>query len=112
MTSVFDGMAGVLNGVFGAPVVYQPAYGPAQTVQAVFRAEPIEVAGSDGHAVLIVAPTLRVQRNILPDIGRGDHVVPSVASARGKTFKVINMIPTASPAGDAFWVCELEEVLP
>lgn len=111
MTSIFDGMAGVLNGVFGAPVVYNPKVGAEQTVQAVFRAEPIEVAGTDGHAVVIMAPTLRVQRNLLPDIGRGDLVTPSVASAQGKTFRVLNRLATASPSPDGFLVCELEEVL-
>lgn len=112
MTSVFDGMAGVLNSVFGAPVTIKPVSGGILEVPAVFRAEPIEVAGTDGHAVLISAPTLRVKRDVLPDIGHGDLVIPSVASASGKTFRVLNRIATGSPASDAFLVCELEEVFP
>lgn len=112
MPSIFDGMAGLLNDVFGDPVTFQPVSGITQQVQAVFRTEPIEVTGSDGHVVLIIAPTLRVMRNVLPGIGRGDLVKPSSTAAEGKTFRVLNRIQTASPAVDAFFVCELEEVLP
>lgn len=107
MTALFDGMAGVLNDVFGAPVIYTPDGGAPQSVQAVFRAAPIEVVDEEGHTVLILSPTIRVRRDLVPSIGRGDQVEPSIAP--GRVYRVLNILPSGSPAADAFIVCELEE---
>ncbi|MBY6160030.1 hypothetical protein KUV73_04060 [Mameliella alba] len=106
MTSVFDGLAGVLNGVFGAPVEIEPTGEAAYTVQGVFRREPIEVAGAEGEPVLILSPTLRVQRDAVPALDRGDIVRPSTAP--GEVFRVANGQDTMSPASDGFAVYELE----
>ncbi|MBU2936985.1 MULTISPECIES: head-tail joining protein [Pacificibacter] len=106
MTSVFDGMAGVMNAAFGAPVLYQPVEGEPSTVQASLREGPIEVAGGDGHPILIMNPTLQVPKTVLPNIARGDRV-SSVANPSDVYF-VINRLPNGSPASDAMIVCELE----
>ena len=106
MTSVFDGLAGVLNGVFGAPVVFTPQGGSSQTLKSMFRETPITVSGPDGGDVLIVAPTWRVPRDILTDVRRGDTItVPD-----GRVFKVLNQLPSGSPAQDAFVLYELEHL--
>lgn len=104
MTSIFDGMAGVLNSVFGAPVMYLPQTGEPRAVQSVFRESPITVSGPDGGDVLIVAPTWKVPRNLLPEVRRNDQIEVS----GGRLFKVLNQIGSGSPASDAFIIYELE----
>jgi len=108
--SLFDGIAGVLTGVFGAPVLYTPAEGVPITVEARFRSQPIEVPDTDGNTVIILSPTLRVSRTVLPDIARGDLVQPE--GEHGPIYRVLNRLPSGSPADDAFIVCELEEAEP
>lgn len=110
MTSIFDGMAGVLNDTFGAPVTIQPATGGGFiTVQAVFRRDPVEVPAEDGEPVLILSPTLKLRRDQVPDIARGDLVTPTLTP--GQQYRVVNTMPTGSPASDGFILCELEEVI-
>ncbi|MFD1913803.1 head-tail joining protein [Halodurantibacterium flavum] len=101
----FDGMAGLLTEIFGAPVLFRPALEEPRTVASVFRETPIEVTDSDGRAVLIVAPTWRVRRDLVPEVARGDRIEPG----NGKVYEIVNAQPGGSPAGDAFWLCELEE---
>ena len=107
--SLFDGMAGLLSDVFGAPVIYTPqGGGQPQVVQALLREGPVEVAGSDGHPVLIMAPTLQVPGDVLPGIARRDTV--AAVAAPGLVYVVINRLPSGSPAADAMILCELERV--
>ncbi len=106
MTSIFDGMAGVMAESFGAPVIYTPKDGDPVTVTAVLREGPIEVAGEDGRAVLIMSPSLQVPRNVLPDIAREDRV--AAAAEPDKVYIVLNAMPNGSPASDAMIICELE----
>ncbi|WP_041527107.1 head-tail joining protein [Paracoccus aminophilus] len=106
MTGIFDGMAGILADVVGTSITYHPASGAARDIQSVFREAPIEVEGADGHEVLITAPTWRVSRAIVPDVRRGDRI----AVSGGRIFRVMAVHPTASPAMDAFVVCELQVV--
>lgn len=104
MTSLFDGMATLLNGAFGGVVTLAHPSGALQTnVPAVFRAEPLELTGEAG-LVLIEQPTLRIRRDIAPEIQRGTHVtLPD-----GRRFRVESRIPGGSPAEDAFIICTLE----
>lgn len=109
MTGVFDGMAGVLSDVLGAPVTIQPIKtGGFSTVQAIFRKDPIEVPSEDGEPVLMLSPTLKVRRDLVPAIERGDLVEPTLTP--GVQYRVVNTLPTGSPASDGFILCELEEV--
>ena len=108
MTSVFDGMAGALNAVFGAPVVFQQVGQSARTIQGVFRREPIEVSGEDGAPIWIMSLSIRFQRSDVVGIRRGDLVQPSVDA--GKTYRIINTPDTNSPAADGFLICALEVV--
>lgn len=103
--SVFDGMAGLLNDVLGGPVTFVDAGTGAQvTVAAMFREEPIEVAGEQGGFVLIEQPTVRVPNTLAPGLRRGDQViVPD-----GRQFRIESTIGTGSPAADKFTVCTLE----
>lgn len=103
--SVFDGMTGVLNQVFGAPVLLWPRSGGQKTIQAVFRREPIEVAQEGGRSVLIAAPTLKVPEPVASTIRRDDMI-----EVGGVRYVVLNKMPNASPAADRFVMFELEEV--
>ena len=93
---------------FGAPIIYTPKDGEPITVRAMLREGPIEVAGDDGRAVLILSPTLQVPKSVLPNIARGDLV--SAVSAPEKVYLVLNSLPNGSPAADAMLICELELV--
>lgn len=107
MTSIFDGVSGILNDTLGAPVRYAPRMGEILNVHSVFRRTPIEVEGEDGTAVLIEAPTWRVRKGTLdPMPARGDQITPS----DGNTYAVISEHQTGSPAADAFVIYALERV--
>ena len=104
MPSIFDGMTGILADVFGDPVTYLPAGGAARPVQSVFREAPIEVEGADGQIVRIDAPSWRVARDLAPEVRRNDRItVPD-----GRSFVIMVVHPTGSPASDAFLICELQ----
>lgn len=105
MTGIFDGMAGVLNSVFGAPVSHTPQGQASRTIDAVFRKEPDTVTDREGHDYLIAVPTLRVLKADAASISRGDEIEPG----DGAKYVVLNQQPSGSPASDAFVVFELEE---
>lgn len=104
MASIFDGLAGALNGVFGAPVNFSPVIGTPRIVHSVFREDPITVTGADGGDVLIEAPTWRVPKSEMINARRKD----TIEVADGRVFQILNQIGTGSPASDAFIVYELE----
>jgi len=104
--SIFDGMAGVLNDVFGAPVLFLPRTGGEQQIKSVFREEPVTVTGEDGREVLIVAPTWKVPSTAGVDIVREDCIEPG----NGKRYRILNRIHSGSPASDRFVIYELEAV--
>lgn len=106
MTSVFDGLAGITNRVFGADVVHIPAGQSARTIRAIFRSEPIEEDTGDGRPVLILSPTVSVQAADAALIDVGDEIRPSL----GGEYIVVNKIANGSPASDAFTIFELEKV--
>ena len=110
MPAIFDGMAGVLNAVFGAPVTITRAGQSAVTVQAVFREMPVEDEAADGRTFLSITPTLKLQKTAIAALAKGDLVAP--ASSAPRTFKVLQFFPGASPAADAFVTYLLEEVRP
>lgn len=108
MTGIFDGMAGILTGVFGSTVQFAPRYGPMRDVAGVFRETPVEVTGADGQIVVIEAPTWRVPRDLVPEIRRDDLI--RLEDAR--IFRITVVHKAASPARDAFLLCELHEDRP
>lgn len=98
MTSIFDGVAGTLNDVFGAPVTIWDDTGVARTVQARFRYEPTEVFGADDAPSLVEQPVLYVPKTLADGIARGT----AVEIASGERFLVVNRQRSqASPASDA-----------
>jgi hypothetical protein len=107
MASIFDGISGMLSATFGAQVEYQPQGGSPRAIQSVFRNMPIEVAGSDGHPILTTAATWRVHASLVPELRRGDRILPG----DGKTYAILNIHPTGSPAADAAVICELERIV-
>lgn len=106
MSSVFDGMAGVLNTMFGASVVISGSV--TGTFQAIFREVPVEQEVADGRIVVAVTPTLRVRRSDIAALVKGDVVAPS--ETPGRTFKVLQSFPSQSPAADRFVTYTLEQV--
>lgn len=110
MASVFDGLAGALNAVFGAPVTITRRGESGVTLQAVFREVPVEQEAADGRDFVTITPTLRVQKGAIAVLARGDLVAPSTTS--GRTFTVLQPYFGASPAADAFVTYVLEEVRP
>lgn len=108
MTDVFDGMAGVINSVLGDRVTVAPAMGAPFDLHAIFREDPVEVLDDEGRGVLLMSPSLSVQK---PDdvlLTRGDVIQPP----DGRSFKIVNGQPNGSPATDAFVIFELEESIP
>ncbi len=104
MTRIFDGMAGILSDTFGDPVIFLPKAGSSRPIMSMFREAPIEVDGADGQIVRIDAPTWRVRRDLAPGVRRGDRItVPD-----GRTFEVMVVHPTGSPATDALLICECQ----
>ena len=106
MTSVFDGLAGALNQVFGAPVSLVGPLGVTDTIRAVFRQDPVEVETADGRMQVVQSPTLRVPRDLAAGIGREHRIV----LADGREFRVLQVMTGPSPAIDGFSYCELELV--
>lgn len=104
--SLFDGMAGVLTDVFGAPVTYTPQGGVARQIHSVFRRQPVEAVDPDNHPVLVVSPTWTVPKTLAPEVAAGDRIEPG----DGKNYEILNVWPSGSPASDARVLCELFEV--
>ena len=105
MTTVFDGMAGVLNSVLGAPVSVYLRGAELRQMQAYFRMQPMEAAQDDGGSVLVQMPMLEVPKTDADQMRRGDIVLLS----DGQQFKVLSRNPNGSPASDAFIAFALEE---
>lgn len=104
MTSLFDGLAGLLNDVFGDPVIWTPSGGAPVTIRAVFRQQPVEVASDQGGTVLISDAVLRVQKTAGSGMVAGDIVTLS----DGRSFRIESRIPGESPASDGFLIFTLE----
>lgn len=105
MPSIFDGVAGILNDMFGASVTITPAAGVPVNVQAIFREEPVVIGGGEGGDVLGVMPTLKVQSAGAAGLATGDTVDPG----NGKIYRIVNSSVSGSPAADRFIIFELEE---
>ncbi len=99
-------MAGLLTETFGGPVTYTPAGGAPRVIASVFRRTPVEATDPEGHAVLVTTPTWTVPRALVPEVKRGDRIVPG----DGLTYEIRNVWPSGSPAADARVICELFEV--
>lgn len=106
MTSLFDGMTGVLNDVFGAPVVHVPAAGGSNNLTGIFREDPIEVDTGEGDPITIVDPTLRLRATDAAGVAVGDQVTPEGKAAH----KVASKVTGGSPASDGFVIFQLELV--
>lgn len=106
MSSLFDGVSGLINDVFGAPLTYTPKFGLPREIRAIFRGSPVDLVDADGIRVRDLGPTLRLRRGDAPDIGRGDQITLS----DGRRFEVDAVWPYRAPASDGFLVCDLTEV--
>lgn len=106
MTSLYDGLAGVLNDIFGAPVKHTTKAGVCRELRGVFRREPDEYVDDEGRAVVVVGPSLRLQKSDAANVKVGD-VIEIEGGAR---FQVTGWRPNISPAADAFILFDLEAV--
>lgn len=105
MTGVFDGMAGVLNGVFGAPVLISPGGGAAISVRGVIRDREVTVAEADGSEVIAKLTTLSAQAGDVIALVKGDIVENSA----GRQWRVQYRAVSESPADDRFETFVLED---
>ena len=109
MSSVFDGLAGILTGVLGSPdIIWLPVGLEPVTVASLFRRMPVEVPGPDGEPVLAMTPVWRVplDPNWAREPQRGDRVQPG----DGHTYRILSVQPSGSPAVDRFLLCALERL--
>lgn len=107
MTSIFNGMAGVINTVLGAPVTYAPPAGDPVSLHSIFRETPIEVATEEGGSVLTSGPSWQVRRDLISGVPAKGAVL---TTADGRQWKILNYLISRSVAVDAFYLCELERV--
>lgn len=105
MTSLFDGVAGMLSATFGAQITHTPSGGSAVSIEGVLRREPVNIPDEDGREILDLGPVLRVTSDLAATISRGDEII----GPDGTTYTVLNAQPDGSPAADAFVIIELEE---
>ena len=105
MTGIFDGVAGVLADVFGAPVTVTPEAGAPFEVTGIFREVPVVLGQGEGGDVLAVETSLQVRKPEADAIATGAAIDPG----NGKTYTVLNKLPSGSPAQDAFTTFQLEE---
>lgn len=104
MPSPFDGMSGIIAAVLGDVVVIYPGGGPAQEVQAVFRENPIETGDAFGEGGFWTsAPSLKIKMTDADNLGSGDRI-----EADGRIWRIVNRVPSKSPAADRFVMFELE----
>lgn len=104
MPGPFDGMSGIIAGVFGDVVVIYPGGGSAQEVQAIFRENPIQTGDAFGEGGFWTsAPSLKVKATEAEGLGSGDRV-----DADGRIWRILNRVPGGSPAADRFLMFELE----
>lgn len=102
--TVFDGLAGALNAVFGAPVTITPEAGPAVTARGILRELPEFEADSDDRRHFVPQFALQVPKPIPAALARG----ATVTTAGGTRYQVLGVFPDRSPAADAFMVAHLE----
>ena len=105
VTGVFDGMAGVLNATFGAPVVIHPGGGAAAGVRGVLRDLPQRVTDDRGMEVETVQPTLRLPLADAVGLVEGDVVI----AASGQRYVVTLRVTPTSPAADRLVLFHLRE---
>jgi hypothetical protein len=96
--SVFDGMAGVLHDVFGAPVTVTPPNGPAFTVHAVLRQFSEMDSIVDGRTLRVHWATLEMPASA-PAVPVGATVTGTAVP--GRVFRVLARVESTSPAADA-----------
>ncbi|WP_334194814.1 head-tail joining protein [Pararhodobacter sp.] len=108
MTSVFDGMATRLAGVFGAPdILWLPEGLDPLTVPSIFRMVPVEIADETGEPVLALSPVWRVPRN--KDWARNPQRGDRIQLPDGRIYRLVSVHSSGSPAEDRFLHCALEE---
>lgn len=106
MSSLFDGISGLINDVFGSPMTYTTHWGASSEVRAILRHQPVDLVDDQGLRVRDLGPTLRARRCDLPDLRRGDRItLPD-----GRAYEVAAVWPSGSPAADGFFVADLTEL--
>jgi hypothetical protein len=104
MTSIFDGLGGLINSVFGSNVTLFYAALPSVTVQGIFRDMPVTFQTADGREMTIVSPSLRLSRASASLLKPRDKVL----LPDGRQFFVTQVHRSYNPAADALWYVELE----
>ena len=71
---IFDGLAGALNAVFGAPATIFPENGSGTVIRAVFRHELREISDEHGGMPLSRAAVFKAQKEDVVSLSSGDRV--------------------------------------
>ena len=104
MASIFDGIGTLTTGLFGDVVSVTPDGGLAREIQAVFRETPAPVLTDEGGEIMTVVPTLIAVAGDVADLVPYGIVRPD----NGKVYRVIDKVPSGSPADDATMILRLE----
>jgi hypothetical protein len=104
--SLFDGITGVLNATFGAPVTITPPAGEPWAGRGMFRDSPVDHIAALGRPYGTNIFTLQIQRPLPEAAVVGAKVEPSIRP--GESFRVLGIYRDRSPAADAFAILELE----
>jgi hypothetical protein len=108
--SLFDGMTALFENIFDGVAMLHQEGGAEIPLRGIFREEPVEVPGVDGHTTMSVAPILKVRGEFARLLERGSRV--SVEERPGEMFEVLVIYPTKSPAKDRHHLAVLTGVSP
>lgn len=102
-TSLFNGMAGLLNGTFGGSVTIYPSGGGPVEIVAVVRSQAIDLASEYEEPIVGEMTVLKAQKSDVADLVKDDRV-----EADGRVYTVEHRVPASSPADDRFETFALE----
>lgn len=105
MTRIFDGMASILNGVFGGTVFVTPNGGSQREIRGAIREKPVRILDAEGVEIETIEITLRALQADVSDLRRGDLI----EAESGKQYRYMSRHPSGSPASDASAIIQLEE---
>lgn len=105
MTRIFDGIADILNGVFGDTVTVTPSGGSPTDVQGIFRDADVPVINESGVETISDFPTLVLHRTDAVPLIPGGIVDPG----NGHTYLCVADMDGGSPDPRGFVTIQLEE---
>lgn len=106
MSRIFDGIAGILTGVFGDTVTATPVGGSAGDIQGIFRDSDVPVLNDAGAETISPFPTIVMHRDDAAALIPGGLVEPG----NGSTYKCLAKMDGGSPDPRGLVTVQLEKV--